>query len=940
MNLRLEEQHGSWSHNARSSDIPSPRIVGSLAAYVLKYLEALSALAYTLDRNLGWRGPNASESFGYPDLNMVLPKSLLYPNPGAGKAGLRAHEEKDHIAREHLEHGEFKKASSLFQENLAWSESIRGPRDAMTLEDQDLLSFNLHELGRYKEAEALDRRTLHVRRKDQGDYHADTLETQHNLAFNLFKLGRYTEAAALDRKTLRAREKAQGVEDEESLSSRHNLAASLQELKVHGEAADLNRQTLKFRERNCNKDDNDLIASRHNLAINLRGLAQYDESTKLLRRNLITLRKTRESDDPHLNRNESSLAYNLDAIGHNTEANRDRARDDEQKISRDPISWKQKERRTIKRGRDDPVINGDRNGKDDSPRQHTTQAWIPAAIHDSNSEEASRAKIQRPRNITYERESGKEKPREELRVLTRTQDRMITHLDMPKNGGPANAPGVKARQKRASSASNPAMQGYIPIEALSDPTTTSLPERRKVDQKQDLVPIPVAKNKRLRAKSDQDLKKSSNKENLEAPIAKTTRPTSIGPQLPPPSLGFGERDFQNSERAAEDPECPQTEQRFLRPQIKDQPIIQISQHPIKVDSQHPVLPAADGTTSEVAEAPVMRGELNVYSSLCDAHGSAEDPYASNAADEWFRLLEEHTQALLEPYRKDRMRRVKIAILDTGIDRTHPRIEAQWNKRVKDAKSWIDGEGGDRDTCGHGTHNTSLLMKVAPEALIYVARVVKDYSGSLNDENVAKAIVHATDEWKVDIITMSFGYPRRYTHIERAINLASNKDILMLAAAANSGANRKIAFPASSSRVICINSADGRGARSRYNPPPHPTSHNFSVLGEAVPSAWPRGLNDSPEKRNSGTSTSTPIAAAIAALILEFAKQPNLHISHHARLNSLESMKEIFARMSEEKDGYRFLVPWKLLDEEVGRNHVASRISDILLNFFGAEHDPR
>ena len=32
-----------------------------------------------------------------------------------------------------------------------------------------------------------------------------------------------------------------------------------------------------------------------------------------------------------------------------------------------------------------------------------------------------------------------------------------------------------------------------------------------------------------------------------------------------------------------------------------------------------------------------------------------------------------------------MRRVKIAILDTGIDRTHPRIEAQWNKRVKDAK---------------------------------------------------------------------------------------------------------------------------------------------------------------------------------------------------------------------------------------------------------------
>ena len=140
--------------------------------------------------------------------------------------------------------------------------------------------------------------------------------------------------------------------------------------------------------------------------------------------------------------------------------------------------------------------------------------------------------------------------------------------------------------------------------------------------------MPVVEKQRRRAKSYQDSKKSlSSKENLEAPIAKTTRPTSIGPRLPPPSPGFSERELQNSERAAEDPECPQTEQRSLKSQIKDQPIVQFSQHPIKVDSQQPNLPAADGTTSEATEAPVMRGESNIYSSLCDAHGSAEDPYA-------------------------------------------------------------------------------------------------------------------------------------------------------------------------------------------------------------------------------------------------------------------------------------------------------------------------
>ena len=239
---------------------------------------------------------------------------------------------------------------------------------------------------------------------------------------------------------------------------------------------------MKIRERNCNSDDNNLIASRHNLAINLRWLAQYDESTKLLRQNLKTWRKTRKSDDPHLNRNESSLAYNLDAIGHNTKAHQDRARDDERKTSGDSIPVKEKERRTIDTGRDDAVVDRDRNGNDDNLRQHTTRARSSAATHGSNSEEGSHAKIQRSRSITYGRVSEKEKPREEPRVLTRTQDRICTDLDMPKNDGPANAPAVKERHKRASSASNPAVQGSTPIKALSDPSTISLHERRKVDQ--------------------------------------------------------------------------------------------------------------------------------------------------------------------------------------------------------------------------------------------------------------------------------------------------------------------------------------------------------------------------------------------------------------------------------------------------------------------------
>ena len=87
-----------------------------------------------------------------------------------------------------------------------------------------------------------------------------------------------------------------------------------------------------------------------------------------------------------------------------------------------------------------------------------------------------------------------------------------------------------------------------------------------------------------------------------------------------------------------------------------------------------------------------------------------------AADGWFESLRISSQALLEPHRKDRMRRVKIAILDTGISRAHAEIESQWNKRIKGVKSWIDGEDGDQDCCGHGTHGAALLICLRGSAL--------------------------------------------------------------------------------------------------------------------------------------------------------------------------------------------------------------------------------
>lgn len=73
--------------------------------------------------------------------------------------------------------------------------------------------------------------------------------------------------------------------------------------------------------------------------------------------------------------------------------------------------------------------------------------------------------------------------------------------------------------------------------------------------------------------------------------------------------------------------------------------------------------------------------------------------------------------------------VRIAILDSGLDPESPfLIEDQQlgSPRIKEARSFVRGtEPHDiRDEIGHGTHALGLLLKVAPCAEIYVARVAR------------------------------------------------------------------------------------------------------------------------------------------------------------------------------------------------------------------------
>ena len=88
--------------------------------------------------------------------------------------------------------------------------------------------------------------------------------------------------------------------------------------------------------------------------------------------------------------------------------------------------------------------------------------------------------------------------------------------------------------------------------------------------------------------------------------------------------------------------------------------------------------------------------------------------------------------------------VRIAILDSGLDPENPFvIEDQQldNPRIKEARSFVHGTGPDdiRDEIGHGTHALGLLLKVAPCAEIYVARIARRETLDPNTyDDIAKA----------------------------------------------------------------------------------------------------------------------------------------------------------------------------------------------------------
>ena len=153
--------------------------------------------------------------------------------------------------------------------------------------------------------------------------------------------------------------------------------------------------------------------------------------------------------------------------------------------------------------------------------------------------------------------------------------------------------------------------------------------------------------------------------------------------------------------------------------------------------------------------------------------------------------------------------IKIAVIDTGINLSHPDFFNQdGTSRFLKGYDFVDNDTIPQDTNGHGTQVTGIIASdgqlkgIAPMAEIFSYRVSSD-GESVPSNLIIKAINQAVKD-EVDIINISLGVNMTHNKIDDAVNNAINQGIVVVAAAGNSGPDKStIGSPARNPNAITV-----------------------------------------------------------------------------------------------------------------------------------------
>jgi subtilisin family serine protease len=208
--------------------------------------------------------------------------------------------------------------------------------------------------------------------------------------------------------------------------------------------------------------------------------------------------------------------------------------------------------------------------------------------------------------------------------------------------------------------------------------------------------------------------------------------------------------------------------------------------------------------------------------------------------------------------------VVIAIVDTGIQRNHPDLDA----KIVAGYDYVQGDTNPDDGNGHGTHvagtaaaetnNSTGGAGTCPNCKLMPVRVL-DNNGSGTLTNVANGITFAANNG-ARVINLSLGGPGSTT-LQNAVNNAWNAGVFLACAAGNSNtSSTSNAYPAAYSNCFAVASTTSSDARSSFSN--YGSWVEVAAPGSSIYSTW---INSS-YNTISGTSMATPHVAGLAGLL--------------------------------------------------------------------------
>ncbi|MER7458502.1 S8 family serine peptidase [Micromonospora sp. NPDC126480] len=229
--------------------------------------------------------------------------------------------------------------------------------------------------------------------------------------------------------------------------------------------------------------------------------------------------------------------------------------------------------------------------------------------------------------------------------------------------------------------------------------------------------------------------------------------------------------------------------------------------------------------------------------------------------------------------------VTVAVLDTGVDVTHPDLAGQ----VAEARNFTETPDA-RDTVGHGTHVASTIAGsgaasggrykgVAPDATLLDGKVCEDFG--CTESAILAGMQWAAVDKRADVINMSLGGwdGPEVDPLEEAVGaLTAQTGALFVIAAGNDGVDASVGSPASADAALAVGAVDrddeladfsSRGPRVGDDAlKPDITAPGVDIVAARSANGQIGDPVGERYVRLSGTSMATPHVAGAAALLAQ------------------------------------------------------------------------